>query len=167
MTLACLTGLLLLGFISTFLFVTTIGAVAALGDKQPQMPSSAVLYLDMSTIMLTEQTQEPDPLSILQGDGTEVQPLGIYSAIRTINTAAEDPAVKFIYMKPDGVMGGLAQIEEFPQQRQGHHFIHGNAYQCGLLPRFRIRQDLHDLTRWGHQPADGRIFTDDIPEGPA
>ncbi|MBE6250713.1 MAG: signal peptide peptidase SppA [Bacteroidales bacterium] len=112
MTLACLTGLLLLGFISTFLFVTTIGAVVALGNKQPQMPSSAVLYLDMSTIMLTEQTQEPDPLSILQGDGTEVQPLGIYSAIRTINTAAEDPAVKFIYMKPDGVMGGLAQIEE-------------------------------------------------------
>ena len=40
-------------------------------------------------------------------------PLGIYSAINAVNAAAVDPAVKFIYMKPDGVSGGTAQIEEF------------------------------------------------------
>jgi protease-4 len=42
-----------------------------------------------------------------------VESLGIYNAINAINAAAADPAVKFIYMKPDGLSGGTAQIEEF------------------------------------------------------
>ena len=112
MTLATLTGLLLFGGVVTFIFAGIIGAAASLGGKQPTMPTSAVLTMDMSTIMLTEQTQEADPLSMIQGKGLEISPLGIYSAIRSINIAATDPAVRFIYMKPDRVMGGTAQIEE-------------------------------------------------------
>jgi len=112
MTLATLTGLLLFGGVMTFVFAGIIGAAASLGKQQPVMPDSAVLTMDMSTVMLMEQTQEADPLAMIQGGGMEVSPLGIYSAIRAINIAAQDPAVKFIYMKPDGVMGGMAQIEE-------------------------------------------------------
>ena len=112
MTLATLTGLLLFGGVMTFVFAGIIGAAASLGKQQPVMPDSAVLTMDMSTVMLMEQTQEADPLAMIQGGGIEVSPLGIYSAIRAINIAAQDPAVKFIYMKPDGVMGGMAQIEE-------------------------------------------------------
>lgn len=112
MTLATLTGLLLFGGVVTFIFAGIIGAAASLGKQQATVPDSAVLTMDMSTVMLMEQTQEPDPMSILQGNGMEISPLGIYSAIRSINIAAQDPAIKFIYMKPDGVMGGLAQIEE-------------------------------------------------------
>jgi len=112
MTLATLTGLLLFGVIATFIIGGIIGAAATLGKKQVVMPESAVLTLDLSTIMLTEQTQETDPLLMLQGNGMEISSLGIYSAIRAINIAAQDPAVQFIYMKPDGVMGGMAQIEE-------------------------------------------------------
>ena len=112
MTLATLTGLLLFGGVVTFIFAGIIGAAASLGGKQPTMPTSAVLTMDMSTIMLAEQTQEADPLSMIQGKGLEISPLGIYSAIRSINIAATDPAVRFIYMKPDRVMGGTAQIEE-------------------------------------------------------
>ena len=88
------------------------GAVATLGKQQPVMPSEAVLTLDMSTVLLAEQTKEADPLSALQGNGMEVSTLGIYSAIHAVNAAALDPAVKFIYMKPDAVMGGMAHIEE-------------------------------------------------------
>lgn len=112
MTLATLTGLLLFGVVATFIMGGIIGAVATLGKEQPVMPSSAILTMDMSTVMLMEQTQEMDPLTAIQGNGLEISSLGIYSAIRAINIAAADPAIKFIFMKPDGVMGGMAQIEE-------------------------------------------------------
>jgi len=112
MTLATLTGLLLFGGVVTFIFAGIIGAAASLGKQQATVPESAVLTMDMSTVMLMEQTQEPDPMSMLQGNSMEISPLGIYSAIRAINIAAQDPAIRFIYMKPDGVMGGLAHIEE-------------------------------------------------------
>ncbi|MBE6237455.1 MAG: signal peptide peptidase SppA [Bacteroidales bacterium] len=112
MTLATLTGLLLFGIIVTFIMGGIIGAASMLGKKQAVMPESAVLTMDMSTILLTEQTKEADPLTALQGNGMEISSLGIYDAIHAINTAAADPAVKFIYMKPDGAMGGMAQIEE-------------------------------------------------------
>lgn len=112
MTLATLTGLLLFGFASLIILGGIIGAAASLGKHQPVMPESAILTLDMSKVMLTEQTQEVDPLTALQGNGMDISNIGIYSAINAINAAAADPAVKFIYMKPDGVMGGMAQIEE-------------------------------------------------------
>ncbi len=112
MTLATLTGLLLFGGVVTFIFAGIIGAAASFGKQQATVPESAVLTMDMSTVMLMEQTQEPDPMSMLQGNSMEISPLGIYSAIRAINIAAQDPAIRFIYMKPDGVMGGLAHIEE-------------------------------------------------------
>ena len=112
MTLATLTGLLIFGVIAALLLGGILGAVAMIGKQQPVMPPSAVLTLDMSTVILSEQTKEADPITVLQGNGMEISSLGIYDAIRAINAAAADPAVKFIYMKPDAVMGGMAQIEE-------------------------------------------------------
>ena len=112
MTLATLTGLLLFGLVSIFIFAGAIGTVASIGKSQPTIPSSAILAMDMSTVVLTEQTQETDPMTILQGESLDIQSLGIYDAIRAINNAAIDPAIKFIFMKPDAVAGGPAQIEE-------------------------------------------------------
>ena len=112
MTLATLTGLMLFGAVMTFISIGIIGGLAALGKHQPAIPTSAVLTMDMSTVALMEQATEMDPLAILQGGNMEIQPLGIYSAIRAINLAAGDPAIKYIYMKPDMVTGGTAQIEE-------------------------------------------------------
>lgn len=76
------------------------------------MPKEAVLTVDMSTFVLSEQTQETDPLASLQGEESRSY-LGILSAVRAVNAAAEDPAVKFMYLRPDGVTGGLSQLEEF------------------------------------------------------
>ena len=112
MTLATLTGLILFGFVSILLTTGIIGAIAALGDSKPVMPAQAVLTIDFSKMALAEQDQEADPLTALQG-GDMIMPVGIYNAITAVNAAAEDPAVKFIYMKPDAAVGGLAQIEEF------------------------------------------------------
>lgn len=113
MTLATLTGLLIFGFVSMFILIATVGALATFGESQPVMPAKAVLTIDMSTMMLGEQTKETDILASLQGGGEIVAPLGIYSAINAVNKAAQDPAVRFIYMKPDAmIQGGIAHFEE-------------------------------------------------------
>lgn len=113
MTLATLAGLMIFGFVSFFMMFGMIGTLAALGDTQPVMPREGVLKIDMAEFTLTEQTKEADPFEMLQSGGQTVTPVGIYSAIKAVNAAATDPAIKFIYMKPDATTGGLAQIEEF------------------------------------------------------
>lgn len=112
MTLATVTGLLFFGIVSMILVLGIIGAIAAAGNTTPVMPKEAVLQIDFSKMTLTEQTQEADPLAMIQG-GAQVTPVGIYSAINAINAAAQDPAIRYIYMKPDAVSGGTSQIEEF------------------------------------------------------
>lgn len=111
MTLATMAGLLIFGIVSFLLMIGMIGSLAALGDSQPVMPREGILKIDMSSIALSEQTSEADPMAMLQG-GKATAPLGIYSAIKAVNAAAQDPAVKFIYMRPDGAKGGISQFEE-------------------------------------------------------
>ena len=112
MTLATMAGLFIFGIAALFIFIGMVGAMASLGSSQPVMPREGVLQIDMSAMTLTEQTKEADPFATLSG-AEMVSPVGIYSAITAINAAATYPAVKFIYMKPDGATGGIAQIEEF------------------------------------------------------
>ena len=113
MTLATLAGLVIFGCAAFFLFFAFVGAMASLSEKQVVMPREAVLKIDMSSFTLSEQTVEANPMDIILAGGQTVAPLGIYDAINAINFAAVDPAVKFIYLKPDGVSGGTAQVEEF------------------------------------------------------
>ena len=117
MTLATLLGLVVFSVVSMIIGFGIIGAVAAMGEKQPVMPAQAVLRLDMSSVVLGEQTAEADPLTMLTGGVSNAQ-LGIYDAVKALNAAAEDPAVKFIYMTPDAASGGIAQIEEFRKALQ-------------------------------------------------
>ena len=111
MMFACIAGLLVFCVASFFLMTAALIGIAAVGEKQPVMPREAVLQINFDNMTLGEQTQEADPISMLTG-GQMTTPVGIYSAIKAINAAAVDPAVKFIYMKPDNVSGGIAQIEE-------------------------------------------------------
>ena len=113
MTLATIAGLFIFGFVAMFLAFAMIGALAAVGDSQPVMPREGILTVDMSTFMLAEQTKESDPIEMLSSGGQSIAPLGIWSAINAVNAAATDPAIKFIYLKPDGINGNTAQIEEF------------------------------------------------------
>ncbi len=107
----------ILGFVFTFMF---FGALAsAFSDSEPIMPRKAVLALDMSQISLEEKTEPADPLGSLnltglfsKGTGDSRSVLGIWDAIQAVNFAAEDPAVKFIYMKTDGLSGETACVEE-------------------------------------------------------
>ena len=113
MTFATLVGLMLFTVVSTVFSFILLGAIAAIGSTQTKIANEGVLKIDMSTFVLTEQTQEADPFAMLtSGEGAPAQ-VGIWDAIKAINTAAEDPAVKFIYLLPDFAQGGTAHIEEF------------------------------------------------------
>jgi protease-4 len=112
MLLASFTATAVYGIIGIMILIGCITGLAGLmEDSLPVMPSKAVLTLDMSTITLSEQTQEVDLVEILQGVDAP-QPLGILDAVGAINAAAFDPAIQYIFLKPDAVTGGIAQIEE-------------------------------------------------------
>lgn len=113
MTLAVICGLFIMGIIGSFLFFGFVGALASLGSSTPVLPRSGVLDMNLSKISLTEQTQEANPMSRLQGD--ETTPTGLWDAVRSIEAAAADPSVQYIFLRPEGLQGGLAQIEELRQ----------------------------------------------------
>lgn len=113
MTLAVIAGCLLLGIVRIFILFGFLGTLTLFGGNEPVMPSSAVLRIDFSTMQLGEQTQETDIISSISG--TQMQTVGILDAIRAVGAAAYDPAVKYIYLKPDMVTGGMAEIEELRQ----------------------------------------------------
>lgn len=127
MTLATIAGLFLFGFVIIFLFAGVVGAAASMGEKQPVMPREAVLKIDMSSFILAEQAAEADPLSMIMGGGEMTPALGIWSAVNAINAAAEDPAVKFIYLRTDGMNATQANIEELRKALQNFRNRSGKA----------------------------------------
>ena len=110
MTLAAIVGFLVVNVVLLFFSFALLGSLAALGSSQPVMPRTAVLTLDMSRIAVSEQTTELDPISQIQGNDISV--IGIWDAIQAIDAAGADPAIKYMYFKPDRASGGIAELEE-------------------------------------------------------
>lgn len=111
MTLAVICGLFLMSFVSFFMFFGFIGALASSGGSKPILPRSGILKIDMSAILLSEKaTKLGDPMAILQGDN--IKNISLWNAVQAINIAAEDPGIKFIYLKSDNPNAGLSHIEE-------------------------------------------------------
>lgn len=112
--LASLSAMLIFGLIFFLIMSSFIGGIGDLfnfGQKSITMPSEAMLTIDMSQITVQERTEEVPLIAAISGENTPT-PMGILDLTAAINAAAYDPAVKFIFLKPDGVNGGLAQIEE-------------------------------------------------------
>ena len=116
MVLAVVCGIFVASVIGLFLFFGMIGSLAA-GSK-PILPKSGVLSIDLSSFVLGEQTQEANPFdnlqpaSLLGGGGGSTAAIGIWDAVRAINAAAEDPGIKYIYLRTDGNASSVAQLEE-------------------------------------------------------
>ena len=47
------------------------------------------------------------------GISTNMASVGVRDAILALEEAASDPAIKFVYLRPDAATGGIAQLEEF------------------------------------------------------
>ena len=111
-TLAAILGCLVATLICSFLFFGLIGSLAALGEKaEPVVPAKAILKIDFNT-PVTELGQE-DAMQALQSfNFSSSQPLGIYKAVKAIEQAASDPAIKFIYLNLNQMNIGVANLEE-------------------------------------------------------
>ena len=115
MLLASFTSLVIYGILSSIMMLICFGGMIgslSTGKAMPTVPSKAVLTIDMSKMTLSEQTQEVPLMESLQGMEAP-QPIGILDAIAAINSAANDSAIQYIFLKPDAATGGIAQMEEF------------------------------------------------------
>ena len=112
MMLATMAGLLLFSVVWMLMMFSFIGSLAALSSDTPVVPKEGVLYMNMSNFIIAEKENPMDVSALMQGN-MKVKTLSLLNAIRALNMAAADPGVKFLYMRPDGVSAGIADLEEF------------------------------------------------------
>ena len=114
MVLAVLCGLFILCILGFFCFVGCVGSMAVAGSGTPSIPKSAVLNIDMSEFALGEQSSEELSMPTIQTiQGGQMATIGIWNAICAINAAAEDDAIKYIFLRPEGATTGMGQLYEF------------------------------------------------------
>ena len=119
MTLAVVCGIILVGIIFLILGLGLLGSAVAASSGKPVLPKSGVLRIDLSKVTFGEQTQEDNPFgnvnptSLLSGGGMSSSTvIGIWDAVRALDAAAEDPAVKYIYLRTDGNGSSMSALEE-------------------------------------------------------
>ena len=110
-TAAVICGFLIVTVLMFMLGFGFLGALVASGSSTPSIPKSGVLAIDMSKVSIGEQSRDGSTLSMLGEESSST--IGIWDAVQAVNTAATDPAVKYIYLRTDGSMSGIAALEEF------------------------------------------------------
>lgn len=106
--LAVICGIIVLQLIGFIFFLILVGSMASSG--KPPMPRNGVLDINLADFTLSEQTQEsaPDVRSL----NFEVLPnVGMHDAVKALEAAAADPAIKFVFMRPEGI-ASISAAEE-------------------------------------------------------
>ena len=86
--------------------------MASLGESQePVVPAKAILKIDFAT-PVTELGQEDAMQAFQSLSFSSAKPLGILKAVKAIEYAATDPSVRFIYINPNQLNIGMANLEE-------------------------------------------------------
>ena len=108
-----------LGTIIAFLLVNLIffgvigSLVSSLGkEEQPSVPRNSILKIDLRQ-SIQEQGKESFSFNPLAGSASMSSGLSLLDAIRALDAAAEDPQVKFVYLKADDMNMDIAVAEEF------------------------------------------------------
>lgn len=94
-----------------FLTFAIIGAVASSGKSEPSVPKSTILKIDLSS-PISDQARESFSFNPVAGDAQYNSSSSLLKTIRAIDAAAEDPAVKFIYLRTDNPVLSLSTMEE-------------------------------------------------------
>lgn len=97
-------------FILALIGLGAIGSLAALGSSAPAVPSGSFILKISGTV--TEQKSENFNFSPLNSKMDISNSTGILDIIRAIDAAAQDSAVKLIYMRPDDLAISIASAEE-------------------------------------------------------
>jgi len=109
--LAVICAFIVLRLIAIIFMIVTFGAMAA-GGSSVRISKGSVLDLDLSTFQVSEQTQDPSAQSFLSLNMNMVPMVGLRDAVKAIETAASDPAISYILLRPDGLGAGMADVEE-------------------------------------------------------
>ena len=115
MLLAVVCGLITVQIIKWVFLFLMIGSLASTAEGgKVSIPKEGVLDLNLSEISFVEQTSQMAFPAFSLGGGLDmtVVPVGLRDAVKAIETAAADPGIKYILLRPDGVTGGMADIEE-------------------------------------------------------
>ncbi|MFA6770406.1 MAG: signal peptide peptidase SppA [Bacteroidales bacterium] len=109
--LGTLVGTLLALILAFFIMMGIIGSMATFSETKPVVPKSAVLSLNFNNRITEQSTEDPfASLNPMQSGSSKTQ--GLLQFIQTIDKAANDPAIKFIYMNLTNLNAGITHIEE-------------------------------------------------------
>ena len=104
--LAVVCGFIVLRILRLVLFMLFLGSALLSGGSG--LPKSGVLDLDLSAFAVSEQTQEANFSMNFEMTST----VGLHDAVKAIQTAATDNAVKYILLRADAASAGMADLEE-------------------------------------------------------
>ena len=160
--LAVLCGLLIWGIVKFIMFIMMIGSIAssassATGSSAPILPKEGVLVMDMSTFALAEQTREDNPFGTIPSlqDGSAVASIGLLDAVNAIHKAAEDPGVKYIYLKTDNAASSLTYLEELRKtltdfRKSGKPVVvYGEAFTSGRYYLASVADKIYTTSHHG------------------
>ncbi|NLX40756.1 MAG: signal peptide peptidase SppA [Bacteroidales bacterium] len=99
---------LIFGFIGIGIL---IGIASFSSSDEPIIAKESILLLDFKT-PITEQKGEQFSVNPMTGNVDMTGSMPLYSFVKAIDAAAEDPGIKFIYMTPESLKMGIAQMEE-------------------------------------------------------
>ena len=110
---AVICAFVIMGILRGIFFLIMLGSMALSGSSTSAVPKTGgVLDLNLSNFTLGEQSQS-DPAPSLNSMSFETIPtVGIRDAVTALQEAAVDPAIKFVFLRPDGALGGMSQLEE-------------------------------------------------------
>ena len=96
------------------LFLLAIGMIGALmpTEETVSVAPSSVLKIDLGSTIGEQTVSDPLDLSSIVPYAGSTSSIGILDAVRAIDYAATDPAIKFIYLTNCGYSSGLAYMEE-------------------------------------------------------
>lgn len=110
--LAVICGILVVTVLFFMLGGAFFSAMVASSDQTPDIPESGVLYLDLSSVSISDQEIESDFMSIIQSSGSMPASMSLLDAILAIEKAATDPAVKYLYIRPDDTSMDITIAQE-------------------------------------------------------
>lgn len=104
-----LLGCLVAMLISSFFFLGMLGSMAG-PTQSPAPKKGSVLRIDKTMTFCERAVDDLSPMALMnQKMGGKIT---ILDAVRAIDAAATDPAIKFIYINPDDLIVTITQAEE-------------------------------------------------------
>ena len=161
--LAVLCGLFVWGIVKAIFFIMMFGSLAASATSgsgsSTVLPKEGVLEMDMSKLIITEQSSETMPSlslnSLSSHGGSMTQSIGIYDAVRAIHKAAEDPAVKLILLKTDNVATSVSNLSEIRRtltdfRKSGKAIVaYGESYTSGSYYLASVADKVYTISHHG------------------